>query len=51
MLNLIVFLASLFLMIWISSKTKINLGVVALVFAFLIGIFLLDKSPASIFKS
>ena len=50
MLQLIVFLAAIALTVIISSKTKINMGVIALVFAFLIGIVFLDKSPASTFK-
>lgn len=51
MLELIVFLAAIALTVIISSKTKINLGVVALVFAFIIGIVFLEKSPASLFRS
>ncbi|MDO4493393.1 MAG: SLC13 family permease [Clostridia bacterium] len=51
MTELVVFLLAIGLTVWISSKTKINMGIIALFFAFLIGIVFLGKSPASIFKS
>lgn len=50
MLQLIVFLAAIALTIIISQKTKINMGVIALFFAFLIGIIFLGKSPAATFR-
>ena len=51
MLELIVFLAAIILTVVISSKTKINFGLIALGFAFIIGIVFLDSTPGKIFSS
>ena len=51
MLELIVFLAAIILTVVISSKTRINFGLISLGFAFVIGIVFLNSTPSKIFSS
>ena len=51
MVNVIIFLVAIFLTIFIGIKTKINMGVIALFFALLIGMFCLNMNASAVFKS